>query len=106
MTYREQAVRVWELRNSGGTYQGIADELGLTKTQVHRMGGMDIRSEVHRHCDDCGKEWSALVFPWDTHTFRRCVECASVEWEAHCIVAERLRRKDVEKRVHHFNSQG
>lgn len=80
MTYRETAIKVYELHNMGATYKQIAAELGLSPDQAFIMGSADIRSDVWRHCDDCGKEWHASVFPWQRYTFHRCVECAASEW--------------------------
>ena len=79
MTYQETATKVYEMRNMGITYGQIAKELDLPKSEILLMGSADIRSDVRRKCDDCGKQWSASVFPWDKYTLHRCVECASIE---------------------------
>ena len=84
MTYRETAIKVYELHNMGATYKQIAAELGLHINQAFIMGRADIRTNVVRKCEDCGKEWNASVFPWQRYTFHRCVECASREWAKTC----------------------
>ena len=84
MTYRETAIEVYKLHNMGATYEQIAADLGIDINKTFIMGRADIRTDVVRKCDDCGKEWHASVFPWQRYTFHRCVECASSEWVKVC----------------------